>query len=471
MAITRSLTIGTSSLRAHQSKFDVISNNLANLNTIGYKGNRTNFEEQFNQIVSQGRSPESTTGIGTGGTNPIQFGLGVKLGSITQDMSQGNIETTNRPLDMAIQGDGFFIYNLNGQKMYSRAGNISRDKYGFLVDSSTGAVLQGFPIQTDDDGIITKDVNGVNTLQGTIGNLNIPTNVISAPTATSLVKMSGNLNANNADGTEKITTMTIYDTKGAAHELKFKFTFVKGDPAATPPTTDIYQLTGNLDGINITLNKNDGDPTATPPVAATALTELTFGTDGSLNPIDAGPPASYNVSFEVDPADTSDAANELRTKFATYPTVQLADPNQVTSGLTNYAGSNSVTFTEQNGYQKGDLIDLSVDGKGKIWGAFTNGKSELLGQVALAKFMNNEGLVRNGSNFYRESPSSGTPNMGTAVDIFPSTMIAGGSLEQSNVDMTVQFTDMISTQRAYEAAARTITLSDQLLQETTNLKR
>jgi flagellar hook protein FlgE len=283
--------------------------------------------------------------------------------------------------------------------------------------------------------------------------------------------MSGNLNANNTDGAEKITTMTIYDNKGSAHELKLKFAFVAGDSTATPPTSDSYNLTGSLDGINLILNQNDGDPTATPPVAGTALSSLSFASDGSLNPVTAGPPPAYNLSFEVDPADVTDAANVLRGNFPTAPVVQLADPNQVTTGLTNYAGSNSVTFTEQDGFQKGDLIDMSVDGKGQIWGAFTNGKSERLGQVTLAKFTNNEGLVRNGSNFYRESPNSGVPNTGTAVDIFPSTQIAGGSLEQSNVDMTTQFTDMISTQRAYEAAARTITLSDQLLQETTNLKR
>jgi flagellar hook protein FlgE len=461
MAISRSLSIGSSSLRAHQLKFDVISNNLANLNTIGFKGNRSNFEEQFYQVTSQGRSPESVDGIGTGGTNPLQFGLGVKLGSITQDMSQGTIEATNRPLDMAIQGEGFFMYNLNGQSMYSRAGNISRDKNGFLVDSSTGAILQGYPVQSNDDGTVSK-VNGVNPLQGSIGNLNIPNNIISSPSITQNIKMTGNLNANNEDGTEKVTSITIYDSVGGAHELKLNFKFQAGDPAATPATSDSYLVSGTIDGHSIILN--DGDP-------ANVISQLSFSSDGTLNPIVSGPPAQYNLSFTIDNTSSDPAITTLQTKFPSSPTIQLADANQITTGLTNYAAPNSVTFTEQDGYQAGSLIDLNVDNKGQIWGSFTNGKSERLGQVALAKFTNNEGLVRNGSNFYRESPNSGIPNVGTAVDIFPSTQIAGGSLEQSNVDMTVQFTDMISTQRAYEAAARTITLSDQLLQETTNLKR
>lgn len=462
MAISRSLSVGASSLRAHQMKFDTISNNLANLNTIGFKGNRANFEEQFYQVSNQGRAPESKDGIGTGGSNPLQFGLGVKFGSITQDMSQGTIESTNRPLDMAIQGDGFFMYNMNGQQMYSRAGNVSRDKNGFLVDSSTGAILQGYSIQANADGTVTK-INGLNPLQGTIGNLNIPNNVSSSPNQTTTVKMTGNLNANNPDGTEKVTTMSIYDNVGGVHELKFTFKFVAGDSAATPPTSDSYDLKAEMDGVNVILNDGEATPTT--------ISNLTFGNDGIINPIVAGPPPKYNLSIEVDPADTSDTANALRARFSTQPIVQLANPDQVTSGLTNYSAPNTATFTEQDGYQAGSLIDLTVDNKGQIWGSFTNGKSERLGQVALAKFTNNEGLVRNGGNFYRESPNSGTPNIGTAVDIFPSTQIAGSSLEQSNVDMTVQFTDMISTQRAYEAAARTITLSDQLLQETTNLKR
>lgn len=448
MAISRSLSIGSSSLRAHQQRFDLISNNLANLNTVGFKGNRANFTEHFNQVNNYGRSPETTEGIGTGASNPIQFGLGVKLGSISQDMSQGTLETTNRALDLAIQGEGFFIYNLNGQQMYSRAGNISVDRNFNLVDSSTGALLQGYAVRTETNGSPVR-VNGVNQLQGTISSLNIPENVTSPPNQTQLVKMTGNLNANNPDGAEKVTSISIYDNVGGVHELKMTFAFVAGDPAAVPPTTDGYNMSVEIDGN-----------------AVGGTTQLTFNSDGTINT-----PTSLTLTHLSDPPAASDLATLFPGRFSSDVVVQLADPNQITSGLTNYAGANSVTFTQQDGYQSGGLIDLSVDGRGQIWGAFTNGKSELLGQVALAKFTNQEGLTRNGNNFYREAPNSGIPNIGTALDIFPSTQIAGNALEQSNVDMTTQFTDMISTQRAYEAAARTITLSDQLLNETTNLKR
>ena len=143
-------------------------------------------------------------------------------------MSQGIIEATNRPLDMAIQGEGFFMYNLNGQELYSRAGNVSKDKYGFLVDSSTGAILQGYPVQTDENGAQVK-VNGLNALQSTIGNLQIQNNIVSPPKQTELVKMSGNLDVNNPDLASKITTMTIVDNAGSAHELKLNFQLVKAN--------------------------------------------------------------------------------------------------------------------------------------------------------------------------------------------------------------------------------------------------
>lgn len=446
MAISRSLSIGSSSLKAHQLKFDIISNNLANLNTIGYKGNRANFEEQFSQLTNQGRSPESVDGIGTGGTNPVAYGLGVKLGSVTQDMSQGTIETTNRPLDMAIQGEGFFMFNLNGQEVYSRAGNISRDRNGYMVDTATGAILQGYSVQKNSDGKTVK-INGVNSLASTTGSLNVPNNITSAPKQTENLKMTGNLNTNNEDGTEKVTSINIYDKVGGMHELKLSFVYSEGDPDVA--TDNGYALTAQLDGNSITLNNDTPSP----------VSAIAFNNDGTLK----------------DPFTISILKADLETlvpgRFDSDIKLQLADPEQLTSGITNYAASNTVTFTEQDGYKEGDLIDLSIDNKGQIWGSFTNGKSERLGQVALAKFSNNEGLIRTGGNFYRESPNSGIHEVGSAVDIFPSTQIAGGSLEQSNVDMTIQFTDLISTQRAYEAAARTITLSDQILQETTNLKR
>jgi len=440
MGLTRSLSVGASSLKANQQRLDIISNNLSNLNTIGYKSNRANFEEQFNQIYRYGKNPDVSSSVGFGGINPMQFGLGVKLGSISQDMSQGILETTNRPLDMAIQGDGFFIFNINGQEKYSRAGNISRDRDGYLIDTGTGAYLQGYNVQVDTNGLIVKNANGINNLTGTKQNLRISDDVISPPKQTQNISVTGNLNSGNTEGTSKTTSITIFDNIGGSHDLKLTFT-----KTANP---NEYSISGEIDGNQLTL----------------ATTQLTFNNDGTLN---------TPLSLQITSANLNTAIGN-NVFDATTPkdiNIVLADPNKLTSGITSFAAGNTLSFINQDGYKSGNLIDLSVDSKGQIWGAFTNGISERLGQVLLAKFTNNEGLIRNGNNFYSSSPNSGLPNIGTAGDIFPSTQIAGSSLEQSNVDMTVEFTNLISTQRAYEAAARTITVSDQILGETTILKR
>lgn len=440
MGLTRSLTVGTSALRANQQRMDIISNNLSNLNTIGYKSNRANFEEQFNQIINHGRNPDVAESVGFGGVNPLQFGLGVKLGSITQDMSQGIIESTNRPLDMAIQGDGMFVFNQNGEQKFSRAGNVSRDRDGFLIDTGTGAYLQGYNIDVDDNGNIIKDANGTNTLTGLSANLRVTDDVISPPRQSQNIRLTGNLNSGNTEGTEKKTSIKIFDNLGATHDLKFTFT--------KTANAGEYTLAGEIDGTALTLSDS----------------AVTFNADGTLNT-----PLSISIS-----ADDLNTALGTTSFDATTPkdlSITLANPNQLTSGLTGFAAGNTVSFVEQDGYQQGSLIDLSVDAKGQLWGAFTNGISERVGQVVLAKFTNQEGLIRNGGNFYSASPNSGLPNIGTAGDIFPSTKIAGNALEQSNVDMTIEFTNLISTQRAYEAAARTITVSDQILGETTILKR
>jgi flagellar hook protein FlgE len=440
MALTRSLSTGASSLKAHQQRFDVISNNLANLNTIAYKSNKAEFQEQFHQVLKYGVSPELNGENGFGGRNPMQVGLGVKVGSIRQDLSQGALESTNNPLDMALQGDGFFIYNQNGRDMYSRAGAISRDKDGFLMDTATGAYLQGYNIESDGNGRPVKDANGVNVLDGNKGNLQIPDSVISPPNQTESITMTGNLNAANTDGFEKKTSIKIFDNNGGDHNLQFTFT-----KTANP---NEYTLSATIGGTAVTLPS----------------TTVTFNSDGSLQS-----PQSLSIT-------AANLNNALGTTVFddTTPrdvTVTLADPNNPLSGLTGFSASNSATFLEQDGYESGNLLGLDVDSAGQVWGTFTNGQSEKLGRVLVAKFNNDEGLIRNGNNFYSPSPNSGNAIIGTLGDVFEGTTLQNNSLEQSNVDMTVQFTDMISTQRAYEAAARTITVSDQILGETTILKR
>ncbi len=438
--ISRSLTTGASSIKAHQRKFDTISNNIANVNTTGYKSSRTNFLDQFSQTYNFGKAPDAVNGKGVGGVNPFQYGLGVRVGSVTQDMTQGSLETTNRPLDMALQGDGYLVYNQFGKEVYSRAGAIVRDKAGNLVDSSTGAFLQGFNSEIDANGRFVKDANGYNKVLKTQANMKIPATVVSPPKQTENITATGNLNSAAVVGETRETSISIFDNSGSSHNVTLTY---------TNTAQNTWGVTAKLDG------KYDITPTPA---------SITF--------TDYGVPAAGSEKIDLPTAGMNTALNFTAFDVAkANVTVTLFDAANPTTGMTQFAGANTATLSEQDGHNQGTLSDLSVDSTGKIWGAFTNGEAEVLGQVAVAKFANPGGLIKNGENFLSVSPDSGSADVRTAGDGFPTTKLIGGALEQSNVDLTEQFTDMIITQRGFEAAARTITVSDQMLAETNQLKR
>lgn len=441
MGLSRSLVTGASSLGANQRRFDVISNNLANSNTIGYKNSSVNFQDQISQTMKYGIAPDSSGGVGIGGINAQQIGLGVKIGSITKDMSQGVLETTNRPLDMAINGDGYFVYSKNGKDFFSRAGAVSRDTQGNLVDTATGYYLQGYNVQTDGSGRPVKNSKNQNILENSRENINIAPGVISQPKQTENIMYDGNIERDMEEGEAKTTSIKIFDMTGAPRNLAITFT-----KTANPGE---FTLSGKVDGLDIALSD----------------TALAFKPDGTLD---------TPMNITVTAADlNSTLGNTLFDEGSPKNiNIQFGDPKAITSGsITNFAGISDVTPAQQDGYEAGDLVGLEVDEKGKLVGTFTNGRNEILGQVNIAKFTNPEGLLNAGNNMYSENVNSGVPNIGTALDNFPSSSIAGRALEQSNVDLTTQFTDMISTQRAFEAASRTITVTDQMLSEVTNLKR
>ncbi len=440
MGLIRSLSIGASSLKTQQKGFDVISNNLANANTVAYKSNSANFAEEFNQVYSYGRGPGDTGTSAAGGVNPLQYGLGVKLSSIQQNMGQGVIESTSRPLDMALQGGGFFVYNLNGQDFYSRAGAVTQDKLGNLVDSGTGAYLQGYNVSVDANGRTNKTSEGANILDASVSNLTVSPDVVSAPKQTEIVTLKGNLNSEADEGNVRTTSIDILDNNGGSHSVSLTFT--------KSATENEYGVTAKVDGSDIALDSST----------------ITFNADGSLS-------TPLELNMTAADLNTAVGSNVFDTGTPKDITIKLADTSNLLQGLTQFAQADSATASTQDGYKPGSLLGLSVQADGRIVGSFSNGQAEVLGQVVVAKFTNEDGLVRTGNNFYQPSSNSGMPVIGTATETFSSTMVAGQSLEQSNVDMTEEFTDMISTQRAFEAASRTISVSDQLLQEINQLKR
>jgi flagellar hook protein FlgE len=400
-----------------------------------------NFQDQLSQTLKHGTAPDSAGGIGIGGINSNQVGLGVKMGSITKDMSQGVLEVTNRPLDMAINGDGYFVYNQNGKDFFSRAGAVSRDSQGNLVDTASGYYLQGYNVQYGTDGKPLKTSTNQNVLTRSVGNISIEPGIISQPRQTQNVKFNGNINRDYIEGESQTSSIKVFDTTGGARNLSLTFT-----KTANPGE---FSLSGQIDGVDVPLS----DATVTFNDVGTLDTPFNVG----ITAADLNASLGSTLFDETSPKDID---------------IQFGDPNSITAGsITNFSGISDITASEQDGYQTGDLVGLDVDEKGKIRGTFTNGRNEVLGQVILAKFTNPESLLNIGNNMFSENVNSGNPNIGTALENFPSSSIVGRSLEQSNVELTAQFTDMISTQRAFEAASRSITVTDQMLQEVNNLKR
>lgn len=400
-----SLFSGVSGLKNHQFRLNVIGNNLANVNTIGYKYSRVTFSDLIYQNVRDASAPQN----GTGGTNPVQLGLGSVMASVDTINSQGNLEATGRNTDMAIQGEGYFIMGDNVQSYYSRAGNMLMGTDGDLFNPSNGLKFKGWTAN-----------NGTIDTSAPLDNINIPVGQALPARATSEVVLKGNLDASTAiAGTFRSTTQ-VYDSQGNLHAVNILY---------TKTAANSWTWAGSVG--------------ATPVGNGT----LTFNANGSLN------------------ASTGTISIPL-TNGATTPLAITPD----FTASSQFAGNSSLVVDSQDGYAAASLSNFSVGQSGEVTGFFTNGKSLLLGQLGVATFKNAGGLVRNGRNLLSESTNSGTATVGVPGSGDRGTIV-GGALEMSNVDVAREFTDMIVTQRGFQANSRIITTSDQLLEELVNLKR
>jgi flagellar hook protein FlgE len=403
----RSLFAGVSGLRSHQTRMDVIGNNVANVNTLAFKSSRVTFAEGFSQMLSSATRPQGDQG----GTNAAQVGLGTKVGSIDTLFSQGSTETTGIATDLAIQGESFFVVSDGAAKYYTRAGNFQLDADGRLVSPTTGAVLQG---RMAKDGVFAQGLSDIK----------IPFGQKTPAKATDRAVLGGNLDASAAVGTTSETSITVYDSQGAKHELKVEFAKT-GDNAWTWLVLSPAGATGNG-----TVNFND----------AGALVDLT--------------PATISL----------DPGNGAATMAITL------DPGTGLTALSQYAGRSTAVIREQNGYTMGTLDDFNIDTTGTISGTFTNGVTVVLGQIALADFNNPSGLERRGDSIYAASANSGEAVLGFAGEGSASS-ITSRALEMSNVDLAQEFTNMIIAQRGFQANSRVISNADEMLQEVVNLKR
>lgn len=408
-----SFSIPLSGLNASSTDLSVIANNLANLNTVGFKGQATQFADLFYQEIG-------TSGNG----NAIQEGVGTNVAGINADLTQGSIQSTGVPTDVAIQGAGYFIVSKAGETLYTRAGNFTLGPTGQLL-TQDGAAVQGYPA-----------VNGVVNANATLGPLSIATGLTNPPKATANVQLSLNIDSGTAVGGTFSTSVAVNDSLGATHVLTYTFT----------------KTSANNWNYSITIPAADVGAAGAPVVVKAGT--LTFNGNGQLIA-----PAGNVTGITI--AGFADGANNLTFNWNVF------DPNN--GGLlTQVSGPSATTATQQDGFSSGSLVSFTISSDGTIQGVFSNGQTQPLGQIALASFANEQGLSRNGENEFLATLASGAANVGA-----PTTggrgALSGGALEQSNVDIATQFAKLIVAQSAYQANAKSITTFNQVTQTAINL--
>lgn len=452
-------------MQNHQTRLDVIGNNVANVNTTGFKRGRVNFQDMISQQLSGAARP--TTEVG--GVNPKEVGLGVMTASIDTIFTQGNLQSTGVSTDVAIQGNGFFILKNGEESFYTRAGAFGLDSEGTLVNPANGMRVQGW---------MAEELNGEMVLNtaGSTEDIIIPVGTKDPAKATQNVDFACNLNKNTPeilDGASEAdiakgtwaTEQKIYDSFGNQHMLSVSFTRVVGNP-------NQWQAT-------VTVNPDGEVPTETRVgLGTTDGTENTFlvnfdnngtllsVTDSAGNITNPEGEVVIQASFNVPEANPDEAGNPYRQTL----NINLGTIGSQKNTITQSASQSSTKAFYQDGYTMGYLDNFKIDSTGTITGVYSNGTNRIIGQLALASFTNQGGLEKAGENTYVESNNSGMANIGTSGIAGKGSLLAG-SLEMSNVDLIEQFTDMIVTQRGFQASSKTIQTADTLLDTVMNLKR
>ena len=432
----QALLAGVASVKAQQTRMNVIGNNLANVNTTAYKSARVTFQDMIAQTIQGATRPTDNHG----GTNPKQFGLGVLVGGTDVNNEQGSLGATNRPSDMAIQGSGYFMVPSGDSVAYTRDGAFDLDAEGDLVQTATGARLLGWT--ADAQGKID---NSVPVTAAT--SLNIPIGRLNAVQATTTASMKGNLSAEALPGDTFTSQVRVYDSLGGPHDVTIQYknhsTNMAADPAAPVGATGSWEWVAyegsTASGTPIGSSTNVGNAKIYANGNGNSVSALAPGaTDKIVVPAGPGTPS---VPIELDLSQIG----------------QLKATSQVTSG-------------GQNGFPPGSLEGYNIGTDGVITGLFTNGLTRPLGQIALSNFPNPNGLSRVGNNTWRATDNSGTAVVGSA-QTGGRGAINSGFLEQSNVDISNEFSDLIITQRGFQANTKIITTVDEMLQDLINMKR
>lgn len=461
----RSLYSGVSGLQNHQTRMDVIGNNISNVNTTGFKRGRVNFQDMISQQVGGAAKPTEELG----GVNPKDVGLGMTIATIEQVFSQGNLQTTGVSTDVAIQGNGFFILKDGDESFYTRNGQFGLDSNGTLVNPANGQRVQGW---------MARDLNGEQIVQtaATPTDLVVPVGSKDPAKATENVLFACNLNKNTPEIQEGASASDIakgtwgieekiYDSFGKEHLLSVSFTKVPGVPNSWQATVNVDADNADFTQTRVGLGTTDGVQN-TFIVNFDNYGQLASVEDSSGNISNQEGEIILQSSFTVPEANADENGNPYRQTFS----INLGTIGSMKNTITQSVSPSSTKAYSQDGYKLGYLDNFKIDSSGTITGVYSNGTNRVIGQLALATFANDRGLEKAGNNTYVETNNSGQANIGESGIAGKGSLLAG-ALEMSNVDLSEQMTDMIVTQRGFQSNAKTIQTADTLLETVLSLKR
>ena len=404
----RSMFSAVSGLRAHQVMADVIGNNIANVNTTGFKASRVEFGDTLSQLMEAGSLANEQTGT----VNPTQVGLGVQVAATQLSLNPGAALVTNQATDVALQGDGYFVVRSSGEQQYSRAGSFRFDSLGRLVNPS-GAIVQGW---------VRDEATGDINTNAPLTDITVPVTQNIPPRPTTLIEYGGNLSVDQVIGEPTQSAVEIVDGQGVMHSLTLNFD-------RTGIDTWDFEMTDET-GAVVQSQALQFDPATGALTVPPGPVNVTFTT-----------PNGENVTFDFD-----------------------------LSEVTQYGSATDPRLLSSDGVVAGSLRGFGIDNNGVISGVFSNGLTQDLGQLAVANFANSNGLGAEGDTSFRETLSSGTAEIGTPGS-GGRALMNSGQLESSNVELGLEFTNLIIAQRGFQANSRVITTSDEMIQELVNLSR
>ena len=507
----RSMFSGVSGIKSHQTKMDVIGNNIANVNTTGFKSSRTTFADMISQNLSAAAAPTGTRG----GVNAKQIGLGVGVGAIDLLFTDGSVQSTGKNTDLALSGNGLFVVKQGTETYYTRNGAFEFDADGNYVMPGNGMLVQGWTAENGQlnttsapdniriaagssmDAAMTEKITFANNLDYSLpliatatdstgaavaaGTLIYPTSTtpytLTMSDGTSQIVTSGSYTVGHSMPVTTLTT--FYDSLGGSHSLVLLFekaaTGTVTSAGATPVTKDATAWVARLNTDSTgaaTITEDDGTVITTTLTPANGIT-MVFDENGTYY---NDPAATYTIT---DPAGKVTFPPTAGSATLTYTIggnpagvvsggTTTATANFDMAGLTQYTGSNTISGSA-DGHSAGTLKSVAIDSSGLITGVYTNGVRRTEGQVAIAQFANASGLEKVGNSLYQESNNSGVANVKTATDLGVS--ITASAIEMSNVDIANEFSEMIITQRGFQSNSKIVTVSDEMLETVINMKR